>query len=405
MLFVSEREPPKSFGGVSRIDGWSRLLDNVSSLLECALDLEQTMRVVARLPVPNLADFSELYLTQEDGALRLVEHAHGNPDQERRAVHAHAWFKNFVPPPVVRAAITNEPLFAPQVDDALLESLSRDPQHLALLRKNRPRSLIVVPIRSPGGIVAALALGFSATPRQHDSADLFAALELARRAGAALDTAVTHRALQDEARARNQLLRVLSRALREPVRSLLHVARDGEDAARDGDLQRTYDAMVSIRHLGGRLSQLVDDLLEGPGSASLEMLAPEPVPVDELLRAAWERTRAPSTELVLRVAPGLPPVEVDRDRMTELLRDLLDDTAVEAASDAPPQASVQVRAIPCTTGIQIRIVTDAVTDGLDGNHAWWSVARQVAQAHRGHLERIDEATHRGYELTLPAPVR
>ncbi len=396
---MSEHDQPLRRGTRARSEGWSRLLDNVSSLLDSALDLEQTMRVVARLPVPNLADFSELYLSQADGGLRLVEHAQADPEQERRAVQLQTWYADHVPAPVMRVAISHEPLFAPVVSEALLSALARDSQHLSVLRKHRPRSLIVVPIRC-GDLVAALALGFSVSGRQHDPADLMAALELARRAGSALRTATRHHAVQEDARARNHLLRVLSRSLRDPLRELRDSSQAGEAAAAKGDLTQTREALESVRRLSDHLSQLVEELFVEPAAPGPRSPKPLPMALEPLLRHAWERARYPVGKLQLEVAPQLPAVELEPERMSELLRDLMEDACLEA----PPRHPLEVSVGPCDTGIRIALWAHSDSPAPDLDPTWWSVAQQVAQSHRGHLERLQRPGCRGYALTLPAPV-
>src|SRR5690606_4640090 len=121
-----------------------------------------------------------------------------------------AWFPDHVPTPIMRVAISGVPLFAPQVDHALLGLLARDAAHLERLKAQRLGSLLVVPLRT-GRVVGALVLGYSVSGRAHQPRDLQAALELARKAGLAIDSALRHQAAEAESRAEHQLLRVLSR--------------------------------------------------------------------------------------------------------------------------------------------------------------------------------------------------
>jgi len=397
--FVSEHEQlsPRANPGWS--EGWSRLLESVDSLLHSPLGVEQTLRVVTRLPVPSLADFSELYLANADGALRRVEHAHCDPEEERQAVRLQAWFQDHVPAPVMRVAISNLPLFAPRVDDTLLGQLASAPRHLDRLQDHRPRSLLVVPIRCRS-VVAALALGHSVSGRNHEARDLQPAQELARRAGMALDSAFRHQASAEEARAQHQLLRVLSHTLQGPLTQLSDASRAGEVAAASGSLEEATLALSRLRDLTSRFSRLVEELFEPERARRPGLLQPAPQGLGPLLRRAWERSRYPVGPLELSLPPDMPPVEVDGDRMVELLRDLMEDAALEGAPDRPLHVGVE----PCATGLRISIHAQALQHGPEVEPGWWYVTQQVVQTHQGCLERLALAGRRGYALTLPAPV-
>src|SRR2546430_17253964 len=57
-------------------------LDGASEVLARSLDYEQTLQEVARLAVPDLADWCAIDVVQDDGSLRQITSRHPDPEQE-----------------------------------------------------------------------------------------------------------------------------------------------------------------------------------------------------------------------------------------------------------------------------------------------------------------------------------
>src|SRR5438067_10537839 len=60
-------------------------LAQASELLASSLDYEMTLRHVARLVVPRLADWCTVHVVEEGGALRQVAVEHADPEKSRWA--------------------------------------------------------------------------------------------------------------------------------------------------------------------------------------------------------------------------------------------------------------------------------------------------------------------------------
>lgn len=168
-----------------------RLLAEASSALAASLDYDATLRRVARLAVPTLADWCALDLLGEDGRIRRVAVAHPDPAKERIARELE---RRFPPDPDAPTGVphvlrTGEPELVPDIPDELLEGAARSPEHLRLLRELELRSYIITPLTARGRTLGALTLVQAESGRRFGPAELEFARELAGRAAIAVDNA------------------------------------------------------------------------------------------------------------------------------------------------------------------------------------------------------------------------
>jgi PAS domain S-box-containing protein len=163
------------------------VLAQASDALASYADPRQAMARLAKLVVPALADWCAIEELGPDGKLRPVIVEHRDPD---RVALARRLREKYPPRPeeprgVAGTLRTGEPDFMARIPDELLQRGARDPEHLALLRELRFTSYATVPIKVEGRVVAVLSL-VAEGERQLAHEDLRFAVELARRASAAL---------------------------------------------------------------------------------------------------------------------------------------------------------------------------------------------------------------------------
>lgn len=153
------------------------------------------------------------------------------------------------------------------------------------------------------------------------------------------------------------------------------------------------------------------------------LLNPEPVAVAELLQSAVaaqrERFRAADIELSVAVAPGIPSVIVDPDRIHEAIANLLDN----AQRHTPRGGTVTITAQPGTVqrGTAVIEVKDSGR-GFPHDHAerifdrfqkdpgspasglGLTIARAIMDAHHGTLTAHSAGPGQGarFTITLPA---
>ncbi len=185
--------------------------------LAFSLDYKETLGNVARIAVPEFADWCAISLRENGGALRTSEVAHADANKAKLAWKLH---EGFPPDPgapvrVYNVLRTGMAELVPEVTEEWFEKLAESPEHLDLRCTLRPRSPILVPLVARGRTLGMIWLANAESGRRYDPEDLAVAEELARRAAAAIDNALLHRENKDarhEAERRAQLETALREA-------------------------------------------------------------------------------------------------------------------------------------------------------------------------------------------------
>lgn len=180
------------------------LLARAGERLGATLDIQQTLAALARLVVPELADWCAIDI-HDDGPLRRLALVQATASlqsaaDELRDIHlAHEANRPLI-------AGVRETARAELHDDLSGEGVARNAvnaRHAQLLHRLGVRSLIVAPLLAQGRAVGVLTLVAGQSGRRYTPRDLALAEELARRASLAVDNA----RLYAEARAAQAELR------------------------------------------------------------------------------------------------------------------------------------------------------------------------------------------------------
>jgi PAS domain S-box-containing protein len=159
--------------------------------LMSSLDYQQTLRNVAWLAVPEIADWCAVDLVDARGERQQVAVAHHDPQKLGLAEQ----LRRYQPQTLDREAGLGRVLrtgvgeLYPEIDDELLVATAVDAEHLRLLRTVGARSVLVVPLRARGRTVGAMTLATAESMRRFGKADMSFAEQLADRAGVAVDNA------------------------------------------------------------------------------------------------------------------------------------------------------------------------------------------------------------------------
>jgi PAS domain S-box-containing protein len=174
----------------SRSEGRLHFLAEAGRVLASSLDPEVTLREVARLAVPRIADWCAIYLLK-DGKPKLVEVAHKNPEKvdAARRLREHYPTDPASPHSVNAVMRTGQPLLIPEITEEMIQGAVRDDAHLALIDELRLGSALAVPLVARGVTVGAISLITESGGRRFDEDDLEFAQELATRAGLAVENA------------------------------------------------------------------------------------------------------------------------------------------------------------------------------------------------------------------------
>jgi PAS domain S-box-containing protein len=170
-------------------------LARAGHMLASSLDYQQTLRNVAGLAVPRIADWCALDLFDEDGAREQVAVAHSDPAKVALAERLRALQAPDLDPDrglgLVRrtgtSALYNE------IPDELLVQAAADEDHLALLRELGMRAALIVPMIAGSRTIGALTLVSAESGRKFDRSDVEFAEQIATRAALAVENARLYR--------------------------------------------------------------------------------------------------------------------------------------------------------------------------------------------------------------------
>lgn len=181
-----------------RIQAQEQFLTDVSKVLASTLDYQETLSNVARLVVPQLADWFVVDLLNDEGNFDLIELAHQDQEQVRwaRALRERYPIDPNAPLGAPRVARTGQAELYAEVTDELLRAVTRNEEELALAHQIGCSSVMLVPLFARGRTLGVLSFVATQSRKHYDQRDLALAEEVGRRVGVALDNAWLYREVQ-----------------------------------------------------------------------------------------------------------------------------------------------------------------------------------------------------------------
>ncbi len=181
-----------------RVEAQEHFLIEVSKVLSSTLDYPETLANIARLVVPQLADWFAVDLMDASGRFELIELAHKNPEQMRwaRELRERYPINPAAPTGLPRVVRTGESEIYPEITDEMLVAGSRNEEELALARQIGFSSVMIVPLIVRGRTVGVVSFVATESGKHYNERDLALAEEVGRQAGVALDNARLYHEVQ-----------------------------------------------------------------------------------------------------------------------------------------------------------------------------------------------------------------
>ncbi len=166
-------------------------LARVGELLASSMDYQQTLRNVAGLAVPQIADWCAVDLFDADGGREPVAIAHSKLAKLDTAARLRSYEPERLDPAqgLGRVRRTGEPLVVTEIRDELLVAAAVDDEHLRLLREVGMRAVLIVPLTIGSRTIGALTMVNSESGRSFDAGDVEFAAQIAARAAVAVESA------------------------------------------------------------------------------------------------------------------------------------------------------------------------------------------------------------------------
>ena len=166
-----------------------RFLAEASSVLGGSLDYEDTVRRVARLLVPRIADWAGVDVLEPDGTTRQLTSGMDDPELESFLLELRARYRAGTDQAHGTQAVLEQSRSILVRDVADLPSLPVEPGEQALFERLHVRSYMIVPLVARGRTFGAVTLISRRDDRRYGSLDLAFAEHLGRRFALAIDNA------------------------------------------------------------------------------------------------------------------------------------------------------------------------------------------------------------------------
>jgi signal transduction histidine kinase len=212
--------------------------------------------------------------------------------------------------------------------------------------------------------------------------------------------------LEQNQQQRRNMTADIAHELRTPI----SIIQANLEAMLDGVLKTSPDEIASLRDESSLLARLVDDLrLLSLAEAGQLKLLKTITPVEDLLQKTIEPYRPQAGDqqikLTLDVAPGLPDIEVDTDRIAMVIRNLLNnalrytpaggEVRLSAALDGSNSKRIRFEVVDTGKGIQVEDLPFVFNRFYRADHSrsrnsggtgiGLAIVKQLVEAHGGQV--------------------
>ncbi len=200
-------------------------LAEASQILSSSLDYETTLKSVARLAVPFLADWCVVDILEEDGSIHRVAIEH---QDSSKAELVSTYVRTYQPKPEDTIGVPGvirkgEPELISEVSDTRLAAGIPDSEQLNMVRQLGLKSIMIVPLNARGRTLGAITFVTGESGRHYSQDDLRFTEDLAQRAALAVDNARLYRNAETALKEREQAV-TLHRGIEERLSVLLEAS-------------------------------------------------------------------------------------------------------------------------------------------------------------------------------------
>lgn len=312
------------------------LLASAGSVFSQSLEPDDTLKAIASLLTPRLADWCRVDLVDASGGPQHRLTYHADPQLTQRGIElAQLWRAPASLPGSIAWVIANT---SPSLNARITEENLDRIGNRAIAKGIRQLKLcasLCVPLVARGRTLGALSVAQAESGRGFSNEDLALLTELAQKAALALDNArlyadAEHARREAELanRAKDEFLAMLGHELRNPLAPIV-TALELMELRGDGSTQ--YEQGVIARQVS-HLSRLVDDLLDmsriARGKVQLKL---ERLEIAAVIGKSVELVRPTLEKNLLRFELALPsrPLHLmgDAVRLTQVFGNLLNNAA------------------------------------------------------------------------------
>ena len=403
----------------------ANFLAEASALMSSSLDYPSTLRTVAQLAVPTMADWCAVDIVAERGRVERLAIAHVDPGKIQFAKELEQRYPAdpSVPGGVHDVIRTRRAVHVARIDPAQIDAAARDDEHRRLLRTLQITSYMCLPLTAGTSTFGAITFVNAESGREYSDSDLRVASELAARAALAVENAKAYSRAADANRLKDEFLATLSHELRTPLQSVLGYTR----MLREGTLKGAQSsvAIEVIERNATSLKQIIEDVLDVSRIVSGRLrLNVQAVDLPNVLRDAVASIMPSAQSRGIRVEtvvePLSTPISGDPDRIQQILWNLLSN----AVKFTDRGGKIQVRLSRVNSHVEISVSDTGL--GIDpgflpfvfdrfrqadatfarehgGLGLGLSIAKQLAEQHGGTILVASGGVGQGATFTVMLP--
>jgi len=333
-------------------------LAEAGTVLAGSLEYLTTLKTVANLAVPSIADWCAVDILTEERKLERLAVAHVDPEKIDLARTIRSRYEDpaspFSPLSVLR---TGTPAMLKEITDDMIVAAARgDEERVALVRSLGLRSYMIVPLTARGRTLGALTLATAESGRFYTEDDFRFAQDIAFRAALAVDNARAYNDAQTANRLKDEFLATLSHELRTPLNAILGYSRLLRSGMMTAD--KHARALKTVERNATALTQIVEDVLDVSRIISGKVrLNVQPVDLPAVVSNAVETVAPAADAKQIRMQkildPRAAPISGDPDRLQQIVWNLLSN----AVKFTPKHGVVQVRVERVNSHVEI-VVSD-----------------------------------------------
>jgi PAS domain S-box-containing protein len=404
----------------------ANFLAEAGTALSSSLDYATTLKAVAHLAVPTIADWCAVDIMEARGVLQRIAVTHVDP---AKVEFARQLQERYAADPGARDGVhevirTGKPAFLSRIPQARMEAAARDDEQLRAIRELNLTSYMCVPLVIQGRAIGAITFVSAESGREYSDADLRFARELATRASLAVENARAYERANEASRLKDEFLATLSHELRTPLNAVLGYARMARTQTLAPD--KSTNAWDIVERNATSLKQIIEDVLDVSRIVAGRLrLNVEPVDLPSILQEATTTVIPAADAKGVRVEtiiePLNTPVSGDANRLQQVVWNLLSN----AIKFTPRGGKVQLRLSRVNSHVEITVTDNGRGIAPDflpfvferfrqadasfsrehgGLGLGLAIAKQLAELHGGTIHASSAGIDRGATFTVKLPL-
>jgi PAS domain S-box-containing protein len=401
-------------------------LAEATLILTESLDYEHTLKTLAGLVVPYLADYCAFDVVDSEGTVVRLATAHVLREKAELAEDIRTRYDDpDAPTSPSRVIRTRTPSFIRTVSEDMLVSGARgDSERLARIRSLGLVSYLCVPMVAHDRTLGAMTLATAESGRRFSDEDVRIANDIAARSAMAVEIAQSYQQLRSANRLKDEFLATLSHELRTPLNAVLGYARMLQSGAIANE--KVPQALEVIDRNATALAQIVEDVLDVSrivlGKARMRIEPTDVVDVVEDAVATVKPTAdAKGIQITCVFSGATSTVAGDHSRLQQVVWNLLTNAVKFTPRDGAidirvTQDEAHVKIVVSDTGMgfpasfrphlfeRFRQAESGTTRPHGGLGLGLSIAQHIVETHGGTIEAQSGGEGKGATFTVTLPL-